>query len=517
MSEPSSEPEKYTIDEMMDRLKNRDSADPEGELVTRSDGSQARKIKKRKRRSNQAVNKETKRNQKVQAMQIAGFVVLIAVAGLAIGVGVLYANSTAFRESLIKKIGKTTEAKVSISQFRMNPVTANAAEVSFEWPAENVLKSLQIRSVKAGIAPASFLGKSFSGDEISAASGDLVLRAPRNGNKPFPTSPSAKEISPIQFSRYAVPKLDLYFGEKNTENMLEKTEASLFSSKLQGQAEIRLNAGLLKMKDWPPLILDRSYILVRNSTLQFESLRFNIPPSPNQRLVDRGFIDLSGNIKPLDTEEKHVLAVEMESFRLSYLLGADLGRFFLGSVETKDSPDSNFLEFQPGADDTALLEMTLTSSLDSRIDMSNFAFLKSLANVLEDRWYELPNFDTDVSVVLKRRGAVVELSQIRFEQRGRMALQGSLVNSLTGEISGVIRIGLPDAIITSKKNKALDRMFGEVREDYRWLDLRIGGTSASPSDNFKELYEAAVKNDFVPSENDEKTEIDSFEEIIYGR
>ena len=112
MSEPSSEPEKYTIDEMMDRLKNRDSADPEGELVTRSDGSQARKIKKRKRRSNQAVNKETKRNQKVQAMQIAGFVVLIAVAGLAIGVGVLYANSTAFRESLIKKIGKTTEAKV---------------------------------------------------------------------------------------------------------------------------------------------------------------------------------------------------------------------------------------------------------------------------------------------------------------------------------------------------------------------------------------------------------------------
>jgi len=516
MSEPSSEPEKYTIDEMMDRLKNRDNADSEGELVTRSDGSQARKIKKRKRRSNQAVNKETKRNQKIQVLQIAGFVVLLAIAGLAVGIGVLYANSTAFRESLVNRIEDSTGAKVGMKQFRMNPATANAAEITFEWPVGNALESLQIRSVKAGIAPVSFLGKSFSGEEIVAASGELVLRAPTAGDA-VSTSSDAGVIPGIHFHRYAVSHLDLYFGERNQGNLLEKTEASLFSSGLQGQAEIRLNAGLLKFKDWPPMKLDRSYIRARNSELQFESLRFNIPPSPNQRLVDRGFIDFSGIIKPLETKAKHVLSAKMESFRLSYLVGADLGRFFLGSVETKESPNSNFLAFTPGSDETALLDLTITSSLDSRIDMSNFKFLKSLANALEDRWYDLPNFDTDVSVLLKRRGAVVELSEIRFAQRGRMALRGSLANGPSGEISGILRVGLPEAIIASKKNKALDRMFGEVREDYRWLDLSIGGTSASPSDNFSELYEAAVKNQSAPSEAGNKPEIDTFDKIIDGQ
>ena len=48
-----SEPEKYSIDEMIDRLKNPPDEEPieKGELVTRADGSQAIRVRKRKRRS----------------------------------------------------------------------------------------------------------------------------------------------------------------------------------------------------------------------------------------------------------------------------------------------------------------------------------------------------------------------------------------------------------------------------------------------------------------------------------
>ena len=45
-----SDPEKYSIDEMMERLKGQPADDPAtaGELVTRADGSQALRVRKRK-------------------------------------------------------------------------------------------------------------------------------------------------------------------------------------------------------------------------------------------------------------------------------------------------------------------------------------------------------------------------------------------------------------------------------------------------------------------------------------
>jgi hypothetical protein len=52
---PNSDKDKYTIDEMMGRLKKRKEAEMSPELVTRSDGSQALRVKKRKRRTDQSV------------------------------------------------------------------------------------------------------------------------------------------------------------------------------------------------------------------------------------------------------------------------------------------------------------------------------------------------------------------------------------------------------------------------------------------------------------------------------
>ncbi|MEY3896152.1 MAG: hypothetical protein RLZZ214_1672, partial [Verrucomicrobiota bacterium] len=54
-----SEPEKYSIDEMMDRLKSSPPPNPEdGELVIRPDGTQAIRVKRRKRRTSQPVKRE---------------------------------------------------------------------------------------------------------------------------------------------------------------------------------------------------------------------------------------------------------------------------------------------------------------------------------------------------------------------------------------------------------------------------------------------------------------------------
>ncbi len=496
----------------MDRLKGREGeGNSDGELVTRSDGSQAMKVRKRRRRSNQAVDKETKRNHRVQIMQIAGFVILIVAVVLVAGVGLIYANSTAFREGLSAKLEAASGAKVKLYQFRMNPAAAASNRADLDWPGGNALSSLRATGVVAKIAPVSFLSRSFKGEEIVAQKGELILRSPVAGQPAI--ARDAAGVPPVSFSRYSVPVLDLFFGEeKNRLNMLEKTEASFFPSDNATQGELRLNGGLLNIQGWPPLTLDRSYVKFTQAGADVKSMRFFVPAGSDRKDADPGFINFSGTIQPLDANATHSMAVELDSFRLSYLLGADLGRFFLGRLETRETPDSNFLLVTPSAPETSKLEITATNALDSRIDVSGFKFLSTLSNFLIDRSYELPNFDDEVTLVVTREGESVKIKEFILEKRGQMAMRGNMRNGEAGQIRGNIRVGVPEGMILSSKSKTLDTMFGEVREGYRWIDLEISGTGASPADNFLDLFEAArSKQQFKEADS---AEPDSFQDLV---
>jgi hypothetical protein len=510
MPQPSSEPDKYTIDDMMNRLKGRDSSGKDPELVTRTDGSQAMKVRKRRRRTNQAVNKETIRNGRLQIIQIAGFVIVVVLLGLAAGIGILYANSSNFRESLISKLEATSGAQVKLDRFRMNPVAANANGVSLEWPGGNALARLDLTSVAAKIAPASFTGKSFAGEEIVASEGTLLLSAP-DAAEPARFMPKPGEGTPVKFSRYSVPSLDIRFGEGKWAGVLGKTEASLFPSTMAGQGEIRLSGGLLQVPGWPAMTLDRSYIKVRNSEFQIRNMRLNVPETSEKRNSKNGFIDFSGSISPLDADGSHTLTAKTEQFYLAYIIGGDLGRFFVGSVDSKEIPDSNFLNFNPKSPESAMLKMTLTNSFDSRIDLGGFKFLSMLALTIGEGWYEFPNFDDNVELVVKRVGGSVELTDINLVSRGKMVIRGMMSNGDGGRVSGKLRVGIPQTTLAAAKDEKLRVMFGQVREDYRWLDLELGGTAAMPADNFKELYD----NITIPKKQKEQSQ-DSFESLIEG-
>ena len=488
MPEQSSEPENYSIDDMMNRLKGGDSSGKEPELVTRPDGSQVVKVRKRKRRTKQAESDEAKRRRKFQVAQIAAVVILVVLMGLAAGIAILYANSSGFRETLLGKLEDSSGAEVSLNQFRMNPATANANMVSFGWPEGNALASLELHAIRAKIAPASFLGSTFSGEEIVAGKGQLSLRAPGMSNS-VRHNPMPDGMLSVKFQRYWVPEFDIRFGDaEGSRRLLKATEASFFPSTIPGQAELRLRGGLFEFDAWPQMVLDRSYIKVKGEALQIQSMRFVIPKSANDRKVDNGFIDFSGSIRPLEVGATHTLRSDVRDLRLHYLMGSDLGRFFIGSVDSKQIPDSNFLSFSPDSPDAAMLEVTLTNSVNSRIDLGSFKFLSQLSTVFDDRWYEFPNFDDIVTLVARMKGDEVSIEDINLVSRGRMAVRGSVSNQKGGGISGNLRIGLPETMISASDDKRLDRMFGQVREGYRWLDLEIGGTSAVPGDNFKELY-----------------------------
>ena len=515
MPAPSSEPEKYTIDEMMDRLKGRDASDNSPELVTRSDGSQAMKVKKRRRRTNQAVNEETKRNRRVQVAQIAGFFILLVLLGIAAGISVLYANSSSFRASLLSKLEDSSGAKVSLIQFRMNPATANAAKAVMEWPESNALASLDLTALTAKVAPASFLGKAFTGEEITAGSGILSLRAP-SGSNPAPQKPAAKEGSSVIFQRYSIPSMNIRFGSAaGGRRSLNNTEASFFPTKVTGQGEIRLQGGLFEFDAWPPVVLDRSYIKVRNGGFDIQSMRFVIPKAPNDRKLDKGYIDFSGSLNPMEVGATHTLEAKAEDLRLPFLLGPDLGRFFLGSVDTVEALESNFLTFSPDSPEASTLELALTNSVKSRIDLGGLRFLSQLSEILNDRWYEFPNFDSSVDLVVKRQAGKVVLEDINFVSSGRIALQGSISNGEGGAISGALRVGIPESIVAAKRNKGMQLLFAQTQDGYSWVDVKISGTSAIPEDDFRELYQKAAEAPAEDPVSPDKVP-DKFDDLIDG-
>lgn len=508
MPEPNGEPERYTINEMMERLKAHDSPDKQPELVTRPDGSQAIKVKKRRRRTNQAVKGVIIRNRHVQIMQIAGVVLVIILLGLLAGISILYANSSGFREDLVSKLEISSGAEVKLDRFRMNPVEAHANEVSLSWPAGNALENLELRSVVAKIAPSSFIVKNFGGQEIVAVDGKLMLRVPDASN-PAWLVPKPDGGLPVSFSRYSVPLLDISFGEAGS---LTKAEVSLYPSPIAGHAEIRLRGGSLQFANWPPMKLDRSLIKVRGSEFQIQSMRLQMPEAPSRHLSGGSF-DFSGTLSPLSRKSPQVLSAKLETFLLPYLIGGDLGRFFLGRVDTKEMQGSNILSFASGLPEAARLELTVSNSLNSRIDLTGFKFLQMLSASLEDRWYEFPNFDDEVGMVVKRTGGHVELVDINLVSRGRMALRGFISNGEAGKINGKLRIGIPETILGAAQDKKLAKMFGEVREGYRWVELEISGTSPLPQDDFRALYMVPSATENAEA-GEEQAPQDTFEGLI---
>lgn len=508
MSAAPSEPEKYSIDEMMDRLKNVSSENPEdGELVTRPDGSQAIRVRKRKRRSTQPHKEQAQQTRRARIVQVSAALVLVFLAALTIGGAIIYANSGPFREDLVRKIALASGASIELEQFRMNPKTANAEKLTLEWPDGNVLKSLSLRGITAEISPSSFLGKSMNGEEITAADGTLVLQIPKPGQAPRRSAEQAGTL-PVQFNRYHIPRFDLTLGEPAAAAIkLSKSEGSLYPSGINGRVQLRLNQGDLSVTGWPKLRLDRALIEFRGDETDIIGLRVF------HETDTRGVFELSGTVSPYKPDHLSTLAVQLAAFELSGVTGPSLGRLFSGRIDSLPVATSNYLSFLPSANPTPTLDIAFRTTPASSIELQGFPFLFALAQTLDDEWFEHPVFAADAGGVLHREAGAVTLRNLNFESKGRMALRGGISMAPDQSLSGSLEVGIAEAMIATAKSPRLKSMFaGLPKEGYRWITLKIGGPAAAPTDNFKDLFSAAAaahRDQPAPAENEGST----FEEL----
>lgn len=512
MSAAPSEPEKYSIDEMMDRLKDSPSENPEdGELVTRADGSQAIRVRKRKRRSSQPHKEEFQRTRRARIIQVSAALVLVLVAALAIGGAIAYANSSPFRRSLVRKIEQVSGATIELQLFRMNPQTANAGSFSLAWPDGNVLKSLSMRGLTAEIFPASFFGKSMRGEEVSFGYSVLALQFPKPGQA-LRNSHAATGASPIHFNRYRIPMLDVTLGNLAAPLIkLANTEASLTPENINGRPQLSLYHGELAIAGWPKLRLDRALVEFRGNETDIIGLRVL------HESDDRGSLEFSGTVAPYKPDQPSTLAVSLDAFQLSGITGPALGRLFSGKVDSLPVAKSNSLSFLPTDKSSPILEVSFRVSPTSKIEVQGFPFLFALSQILgEDPWFEHPVFEGDARGVIHREGGIVTLRDLSLEAKGRLALRGEISIAANQTVSGGLQVGLAEAMIADAPTSRLNSMFGPPKDGFRWLTLKISGPASQPVDNFKELFSTAA---VTPRQSPAPVETDgsSFEELTRPR
>ncbi len=487
MPSAPSEPEKYSIDEIMDRLKAPPSDDPSnGLLVTRADGSQAIKVRKRKRRSSQPQNEDFRRSRRALILQVSGALILLFTAVLAIGSGIIYANSSPFREKLIRDIGAASGAKVDLKQFRMNPRTANADQLVFAWPQGNILKRFTLANLEAEISPSSFLGKSLNGEEITANSGTLNLQIP-NGDNSVTYSPTKRGDSEISFNRYRAHTFHVTVGDEAAPAIsLNQSEASLTPRNVNGHPQLSLYQGYFSISGWQKLRLDRALIEFRGEEADIIGLRIL-----NEK-DDRGSLELSGTVFPYRPKQTSSLAVHLDSFELSGLIGPELGRFFSGRVDSPPTTKSNCFSFIPNGTLPSKLEVTFRAALTSRIEVQGLPFLFALSRILDYEWLEKPVFDTNSSGHVRREGDVITLRDLNFESKGHLALQGDISIAKDQTLTGSLRIGVAAGIIATSKNARIKSLFSQSSNDFCWVTLQMGGSASAPTDTLKELFAATA-------------------------
>jgi len=509
MPDPNPEPDKYSIDDMMDRLRSRGEGPRDGEpqLITREDGTQVYRMRKRKRRSHQPKKEREKRQQRFRIFQVVAMVGVILLAGLALLGAVVYLNSSAYRAIVLERIRVWTGAEPVLTQFRVSPVGVAARSIELNWPASSRLESLKLDAVGADIRISSIFGGAWKGSEMSAAGGRLVLRQPLPGAAPAPAAPRSGEC-PFQF-RYRVPKLTVYLGgAERPPARIHDTEASLVvQDAATGTANLQLEGGLLSVDRLGEFRLAFASLQFEGNGVRVGTIRL-AAGSAGKGEVEilnprQTALDLDGG----DTR----LTARVQDLPLAGLLGPAFGTWLSAEVESPEGADDGALVFRSGPDAAISYRLPFIATASSESRAKGLPLLGVLARELNEPWYETPRFDAEAKGVLVREGGASGVGELRLESRGRLLVTGGAMVDAAGVLSGELQIGLPEAAM-EVTSPAFRAVFKRREGGFSWATIRLSGSGQRPVDDLEDQLKAAEINT-APAAGGTKSIEDAFREL----
>lgn len=483
----------------MDRLQHRKKSSDDshdGELVTREDGSQVMRVRRRKRRSRQPHKEAQVRAERVRKVRVIAISALVFALVLLSGAWLLYTNSSVYRNSLVEKLKGMTGAEVELRQFRVTPVGANAGRLALKWPEGSYFNSLQLLNFHSRVNLDSYLRSSLQGSELVADAGQLVLQSGSEAGEAKAQLPQPDKSEPISFDRVSAKKLNIFAGSPEQPfGRVWETYASFIKHGLNGKSQLQLAGGVLRVLDWPDFALDRSHIEVSSDALNIVSLYLKPYFKEEQKIDASGSMLLKGAITPKLRDTASVCSVELDTWPLAALVGKNPAMLIDGLVDSRAVATSNFFSMVPSKPEETSLELAIQSSpLSEGMKVMNFPFLQILADELDYQWLKKPVFrDVSEGLITMRKQEII-FSDLNLENRGRMIIEGTVKITQPGSLSGELRVGVNSAVVEDSNkdsSKRLTHVFGKVSNGYQWVTIKLSGTCARPADDFAETLKRA--------------------------
>lgn len=481
---PDSEPEKYSIDEILERLrqKNENSELSEPGIVTRADGSQAVRVKKRKRRSDQPLKKaQAKRRQ--QLVILAGIslflIVLVGVGGLA---WVLYLNSSKYRDQVIARLEQWSGAEVNFQQLSATPFGVSTPEIRMTWPESSAVKELTVYNGRGDLSFSSHLCGNWSGRQFLANGANRLVFQKPTGPEPW-SFESPDGPMPYQFP-VRLKNTNVIFGSSEAPAMgVEGTEVTLIIPNPEvPELNFALEGGEAKVPGWGnfrvkfgSLILDEGGLVLNNLQLY--------PASDSKTKAEIRLAAIKQNRIAFDGEVSEI-GVTMRGIGTETLMGQGLESLIKGRFETLDK-SNNTARLVLDVTDLDSLQLTapVRASYISPPSFVGFDFLMTLAQLTSDTRLENPQFEAQGSAKIERTTNLTRVTNLVFTSQGLISLEGSIEAKATGELSGVLEVGLPESRIKSSGLRAATEVFARSASGQLWATVTISGTVQDPQDD----------------------------------
>lgn len=468
-----------------------DPSDPrkDGELVTRADGSQVVKVRRRKRRSSQPQKKAAKKTNPKLKWAMLGLLIGILVI-LAAGTIFIIAkyNGRQFKESTEATISKLSGAETTaLTQLRVTPISAKASKVELDWGKHSFLQSASFNSLYANILATSFFSNEWIGEEVVARLGKIHLQTPATNLEP----PLERVLSPYQFGTFRCNQLDLHFGRDRDAPAVTGLQIAL-RRQVDERYQIVFQGGLMKIKNWPSLEISSGIVTLNARDCEIEALL-------EAGDAHKGELTIKGRIAK-DTSRPVILDVRAKDYPIQELLGAGLGRLIQGEI--RSDMGSLSYDYKKQAADTLSFIMPFNST---ELRISEMPFLTELQNLTGDTQYVRPTFNHCLGTMM-RTSEGVSLDNLSLTCSGVLTIKGGLSVNADGILAGDLNVGIP-ARLFSKKSPP-PSIFSEPHNGFIYTKITLSGSIHNPHDNLNQLLQtSAHKNPPSPAPPTGKNEV----------
>jgi len=468
--------ESYSVDAMMARLKkserqkrHSDSADSnkEGKLVTRDDGSQVVKVRKRKRRSKQAEKKQPTTNPKLKWAILGSIIALLVI--LAAGTIFIIAkyNGRKFKESTESTISDLTSAdSTTITQLRVTPVSAKASKTELAWNKHSFLQSAKFSSINAKIKATSFFTSDWIGEEVVGDLGEIYLQTPLSHTE----TTSDPIVSPYNFATFRCNQLDLHFGQERDAPSITGLNNVALHKQASGIYHIVFQNGLMKIKNWPELTISSGIALLKQHHTEIEAL---LKAGENYT----GELTIKGRI-PRSTTQAVVLDIKAKDYPIQELLGKGLGRIIKGDIRS-DMGSLSYNYKKPTADALSFIMPFNTTELR----MSELPMFTDLKNLTSETRYLRPIFNHCRGTIM-RTSEGITLNDLKLISSSLLSMQGNISVNAKGDLSGTLTVGIPKRQLDKKSPP---RAFTGPHDGFYSTTVTLSGSIHNPNDNLSEL------------------------------